>query len=170
MKYYVMTLTTCICILNTHSQHSQAPIELKKKRYFQHGKALNSSELKTILTTNPASVNDFNKSKTNQIIGMGFLLSGTTLTLISSIMLLNNTMEEADALENGNIKESNNGPAFMILGLGAGGLIASIPFTISSKKRLKKAVIRFNSESSSASVRSMEFVAGLNSIGIAVHF
>lgn len=156
-----------VCSFSGFSQ-TGTQIELKKKRYYQNDKKLTNKELKSILMSNPESAAEYQIAKKNSTIGAVPMVAGAALCLYGSFAMLKSSVDEANAIENGESYEETGYVAPTLIG--AGLVLVGVPFILSSGKHLKKSITIYNSKQSLGYYPQLEFGLTQNGVGITYRF
>jgi hypothetical protein len=146
-------------------------IELKKKRYYQNDKKLTNKELKSILMSNPESAVEYNLAKKNSSIGAIPAMAGSVLVLYGTVVNLKQSVEESNAISNGNLYYQSDPSKYvtpMLIGCALG--ISSIPFALASNKHLKKSVSIYNSQKTLGYDQKLEFGITQNGVSLVYKF
>jgi hypothetical protein len=165
-----------LCLFGTLAGFSQTSnqIELKKKRYYQNDKKLTSKDLKSILSSNPESAVEYQIAKKNGTIAAVPAGIGSALCLYGAAVSLKQSVDESNAISNGDLYYESDQSKFVTpILIGAGLVVVAIPFMISSNKHLKKSISIYNSKKSSTGYRDeikLDFGLTQNGIGVTYHF
>jgi hypothetical protein len=162
-------LISMLCLFGTLAVSAQTneQIVIKKKRYYLNDKKLNNKELKSILLSEPESAIEYKLAKKNSTIAMVPALAGTGLVIYGTIVMLGQADDEA----NGETVDQSKWVTPTLIG--AGLVVVSFPFIISSNSHLKKSVTIYNSRKPATGYRDvMKLDLGLtqNGVGITCSF
>lgn len=138
--------------LSAYTQTSDSTITIQKRRYLQNDNLMKRNELKSVLLHCDASRPEYKKAKTSSTIGSVFMGTGAVLILAGAGINLAGSVQEANDLDNGELRDSYPNGLGLIL-VGAAIELASIPFLVSSGKHLKKSVSNYNSFNDKADSR-----------------
>jgi hypothetical protein len=172
-RFFLPVLLFCIFCAETLAQPSGGLLELKKRRVYQNGSVLKGPQLNAILTGNPASAPEYESSKSNRMIGTMLSSTGVGLVLLSSVLLLTETLKEADEVNSGNLNsEANLGTPLALALVGLGIVIAGAPFNLSANKHLKKSITLYNSSNQGSGQGSIHLNLAVrgNRVGIVLDF
>lgn len=152
------SLAIAILTFSSHLMFAQAPqdtIVIKRSAFLQNGKALKPKQLLEITKTNPVAFEQMQKAQKNVVpatilgsiggFGIGYSLGG----LIGG-------------------RDIN----WTVFGVGAGFIVASIPFSSAYAKHAKKAVLTYNEDLQKLGYKKLflESTLGANGIGIKATF
>jgi hypothetical protein len=160
-----------IFVLSAYSQSEDKTITLKKKNYYQSGQKLNGKQLKTILSTNPASSSEYEKYRVNNSVGTPLLIGGSICALAGGAIALSSSIKESNDINNGELSgDYPTGIGLAALGLGL--VLVAVPFMLPANKHFKKSVDLYNSNLKTTGYYQVRFnlmVKG-NGLGIRVQF
>jgi hypothetical protein len=149
-------------------------IELKKKRYYQNDKKLTNKDLKSILLSDPESAVEYEIAKKNSTIAAVPATIGAALCLYGAAVSLKQSVDESNAISDGNLYYQSDQSKFVTpILVGAGLVVVAIPFMISSNNHLKKSVTIYNSKKSSTGYRDemkLDFGITQTGVGVTYHF
>ncbi|GAB1451545.1 hypothetical protein MASR2M47_16010 [Draconibacterium sp.] len=159
-----------ICSFSGLSQTNNQ-IVLNKKRYYQGDKKLTNKELQRILMSNPESAAEYKIAKKNGTIGTIPMVAGTALCLYGAFAMLKSSIDETNALNNGEYYEESTAYVAPIL-IGAGLVVVGIPFALSSIKHTKKSISIYNTNQTTGyrEIQKLEFGLTQNGVGITYRF
>jgi hypothetical protein len=144
MKKMILFIGFIVSIAQSgYTQSSDSIISIQKRRYLQNDKIMKRNELKSVLLHCQASMPDFKKAKSSSTIGSVFMGTGAVCILAGAGINFAGSVQEANDLDNGEVKDSYPNGLGLIL-VGAAIELASIPFLVSSGKHLKKSVSNYN--------------------------
>jgi hypothetical protein len=174
MKKIILISMLCLFGTLTVSSQTNEQIELKKKRYYLNDKKLNNKELKGILMSNPESAAEYKIAQKNSTIGTVPAIAGSALVLYGTVVMLKQSVDESNAISNGDIYYESDPSKYVtpiLIGCALG--LSAIPFALASNKHLKKSVSIYNSKKSATGYRNeMKLNFGLtqNGVGVTCHF
>ncbi len=169
-------LTVIFAFVSSFSGFSQTgnQIELKKKRYYQNDKKLTNKDLQSILLSNPESAVEYKLAKKNSTIGAIPALTGTALVLYGTVIMLKQSIDESNAISDGDLYYQSDQSKFVTpILIGAGLAVVAIPFALVSNKHLKKSITIYNSNKTLTSYRDemkLDFGLTQNGVGIVYRF
>ena len=150
------------------------PIVLKKKRYYLNNKQLNNKELKGLLLSKQESAYEYKKASTNIAIGTAIIGAGTALCLYGTAVSLKQSVNESNAISDGNLYYQSDQSKFVTpILIGAGLVLVGIPFVLSSNQHLKKSITIYNSKQTATGYRNelkLDIRLTQNGIGVTYHF
>lgn len=165
-------LTIIFAFVSSFSGFSQTgnQIELKKKRYYQNDKKLNSKEIKSILLSDPESAVEYQLAKKNSTIAAVPMLVGAGLCLYGSFASLKSSIDQTNAINNGEYYEEKSYLA--PVAIGAGLVLVGLPFVLSSNKHLKKSIDIYNKNQNTGyrDIQKLEFGLTQNGVGVVYRF
>jgi hypothetical protein len=168
----LFVLTIIFAFVSSFSGFSQTgnQIELKKKRYYQNDKKLTSKDIKSILLSDPESAVEYQLAKKNSTIAAVPMLAGAGLCLYGSFASLKSSIDQTNAINNGEYYEEKSylGPVL----LGAGLVVVGLPFALSSNKHLKKSIDIYNKNQTTgySDIQKLEFGLTQNGVGVVYRF
>lgn len=168
---FLILFTSLLCANLSFSQNSNE-IVLLKKRYYQNEKKLTNNDLKSILLSNSESAAEYKIAKKNSTIAAVPMVAGTALCLLGSFSMLKSSIDETNAINNGDIYyEASTAYVAPVL-LGAGLVLAGVPFALASNKHLKKSISIYNSNQATGyrDIQKLEFGLTQNGVGITYRF
>ena len=87
MKSTILTIGLSLLMICAYSQNAYDSIDIvKKNRYYQDDLRLSASQLKSILSTNPASAAEYNTWKKKTNIGLPMVYGGLGLVLVGNFV------------------------------------------------------------------------------------
>ena len=102
MKNLILTVVMSLFLISAYSQEVDSTITIiKKKQYYQNDQKLTGAQLSTILSNNPSSSSEYKKSTKKTFIGLGFMLVGTSIVAVASLIDLSSTIKQTNDLNNG---------------------------------------------------------------------
>lgn len=160
-----------ILATSAYSQTDDKTITLQKKNYSQSGKKLSSKELKTILSGNTASQEEYYMYKKNMNVAVPLVITGTACVLIGTALSLSSSVKQANDLNNGEITESSMKGVGLIL-IGCVADLIAIPFIIPANKHFKKAINNYNTSLPKTGFRPVQvnMIFASNRVGFRVNF
>ena len=170
---FLTVIIAFVCSFSGLSQTSNQ-IVLNKKRYYQGDKKLTNKELKSILLSDPESAVEYKIAQKNSTIGAVPAIAGTVLVLYGTGVMLKQSIDESNAISNGELYYQSDQSKFMtpiLIGCVLG--LSSIPFALASNKHLKKSVTIYNSKKSLTGYRDemkLDFGFTQNGVGVTYHF
>jgi hypothetical protein len=170
MKKVILFSMLCVFSAMSVLAQSNEQLVLKKKHYYQNDKKLNSKDIKSILLSDPESAVEYQIAKKNSTIAAVPMLAGTALCLYGSFASLKSSIDQTNALNNGEYYEEKSYVAPVLLG--AGLVLVGIPFVLSSNKHLKKSITIYNKNQTTGfhNIQKLEFGLTQNGIGVTYHF
>jgi len=173
MKNLIL-LTGLVMILMTsaYSQTNDKTITLQKKKYYQNGQKLTSKEMKTILTGNPASAEEFQMYKKNVTIGGTLVIAGSACLLAGSVISLASSIQQTKDINNGDLSGESSTSGLGLVLVGCIVDLVSIPFLIPAYKHYKNAINNYNSSLQKTSYRPVQLKMRVasNRIGVRINF
>ncbi len=146
MKTLISLLTMIFMVMGAYAQTADDQISIvKKRKYYQNGEKLKWRDLKNTLGNNAASEESFKLAQKNSTIASPLLIGGSVLLLAAGITSLTSSLEEVNALENGEIKDSGSNGLGLALGA-LGCIVASIPFNLAARDHLHNAIDQYNAD------------------------
>lgn len=169
MKKVLLSVILMMAIMaGLQAQNNDSTISMMGKKIYQNGQTLSNARLKSILLSNPASVKDYKSYQVNKNIGTPLVYIGLAGVLGGAILHLSSTVDQADAVNNGDIdaKKDYTGAYLLIGGLGLE--LISIPFLVSANKKFKKSLFNYNSSFGKTSAIPVQFNMMVNANGLGV--
>jgi hypothetical protein len=167
--FFFSVIFAFACSFSVSSQTNEQ-IVLNKKRYYQGDKKLTNKDLQSILLSNPESAVEYKIAKKNSTIAAVPMLAGAGLCLYGSFASLKSSIDQTNALNNGEYYEVKSYVAPVLLG--AGLVLVGIPFVLSSNKHLKKSITIYNKNQTTGyhNIQKLEFGLTQNGIGAVYRF
>ena len=174
MKKIICFSVLLMIVATTLFAQTNEQIVIKKKRYYLGEKKLNNKELKSVLLSDPESAVEYNIAKKNSTIAAVPATIGAALCLYGSVVMLKQSIDESNAISEGDLYYESDQSKFVTpILIGAGLVVVAIPFMISSNNHLKKSVTIYNSKKTSTGYRDemkLDFGFTQNGVGITYHF
>lgn len=175
MKILISSIIMLFMVICAYAQTADNQISIvKKRKYYQNGEKLKWRDLKNTLSNNAASAESFKLAQKNSAIGSPLVLAGSALLLAAGITSLTSSLDEANALEEGKIKDS--GSSGLGLALGAlGCIVAAVPFNLATRDHLHNAIDQYNAEikkvsSSYPPPAKLNLIVKANGLGLRMTF
>lgn len=152
-------LLTFFSFVHTAAQYTGTTIEFRKSfwstGFYQQNEKLSNTRLKEIMSANPAALAELKKARTNQAFsgifsGVGGFLIGWPIGTAAG----------------------GGDPKWAMAGIGAGLIVAAIPFEIAFTKKARSAVKMYNNGSGKSAVLQPHWRAGFtaNGMGLRLSF
>jgi hypothetical protein len=173
MKKIVLFLGFMLCMVSTYSQNGDGALVLKRNKVIQNDKVLKGPELRSILSSNPASAEAFKTCKQNATIGSSLMLAGAVFECAGAALLLSETIKEAKEVDKGNLGyETHYGASLALAGLGLVSVAVGIPFNIKARKALMQSINDYNGSLKSSRYQPVEFkvLLSCNKVGLVMRF
>ena len=166
MKTFILSISMVLFILtDLCSQTPGGPITLEKKRYTQNGSVLKNKELKSLLSSNPASLPEFKKYKSNMNVATPLMIGGSVCLLAGAAINLMSSVKEANDVNNGELGKSYPSGLGLII-IGAAADLASLPFLFPARKHLTNSVNDYNSSLKTTGKIPFQFEVALHPTGL----
>lgn len=159
--------------MNAFSQTESGFIVFKRNKMVQNGKVLDAAKLKTILSSNPASVEAYTAYKKNGSLGYSFLLTGVVFECTGAALLLSETIKEAKEVDEGNLSHSEKYQlSLALMGLGLVGIVVGVPFNTRARKAFVQSINDYNGSLKSSRYQPVEFnvLISCNRVGLVMRF
>lgn len=169
MKKVVLSIILILAIMaGSQAQNNDSTISMMGKKIYQNGQTISKGKLKSILLSNPASSKEYKNYQVNKGIGTPLVYIGLVGVLGGAIMHLGSSVDQANAVNNGDIdaKKDYTGAYIMLAGLGLE--LISIPFLVSANKQFKKSLFNYNSSLGKTSAVPVQFNLMVNANGMGV--
>lgn len=160
-----------ICAFSTILVLSQTTNQLVKvkKQYYLNDKKLSNKELKTILKSDQESAIVYKKAQIATTVGTVFAGAGTVVILIAAL----NPPSEKEGPLPGLVSDEEMNKHLLPVFVGAGIVLAGIPFLISGNMQLNKSIKIYNSKHTVTGFRKelkLDFGISQNGVGIVYRF
>lgn len=166
MKKLSFTLILATAFLsNIYSQTADTSITFQKNKFYINGERKKFTEIKQLLKSNPASVDEFNQFKSLKTTSLVISEIGLFTTLVSEMLYLPK-FNDASQLK-------YNPDKFLPIGIaGLSVFIIGQLIQIPTKKHLKKSIDLYNSNGGKSANNSAEwnFIVNNNGLGVSVCF
>jgi len=172
MKAFILSVSMILFILtDLCSQTPGGPITLEKKIYTQNGVALSSKQLKSVLSSNPASLPEFQKYKSNMNVATPLMIGGSACLLVGAAINLASSVKEANDINNGKLGNSYPSGLGLII-IGAVADLASLPLLLPARKHLTNSISEYNTslKSTGKTPVQVEMVMHTTGLGVRVTF
>ena len=166
-----LILVSLICAFSTVVVLSQTTDQLvkEKRQYSLNNKKLNNKELKAILKSDQESAIVYKKAQTATTIGSVFAGVGTVVILIAAL----NPPAEKEGPLPGLVSDEEMNKHLVPVFIGAGIVLAGIPFLISGNMQLKKSITIYNSKHTVTGFRNelkLDIGISQNGVGLVYRF
>lgn len=169
-----ITMIAVLCLFSLVSVYSQQndQILIKKRNYMLNDKKLTNDELKTLLRSDPESGAMLKKAGINYTVGYILLTTGSLCALTGAVISFAESAKQASDVSNGKISSSSGSAGLAPILVGAGLVIAAVPFVVTGNKQLKKSINLYNAKRTSGynTKVKLDFNLSTSGVGIACRF
>lgn len=168
-KIIFLGIFSLLISIGTSAQQA-GPITMEKKglkrSYIQDTKPLDAKQLASVLRSDEASAKEYGKSRTNSIIAVSSIGTGTVFLGVGLIYSIKAAQATNDNDLAGSTDYSNmSGGALLI---GAGFFVVSMPFMLMANSHLKKSITLYNSSRKTSGINKVDLNIGFTGNGAAV--
>jgi hypothetical protein len=149
MKTRIFLLFALLLFSYTRSQAQHDTIQIVKNKYILDGKALRPNQMLDLMKDYPDAYNSMKKAKTNYNVAMTFAFAGGFCVGYSLAGLF-----------------SGNESSWILTGVGAGLIVAGLPFNKAYNSNAKMAIRLYNSKIRQVSCNEVQFYFGVTENGV----
>lgn len=132
-----------ILLTDAMTQTPGGTITFDKKRYYVNGEETKFADIKTALSSNPASSAEYLKYKANLNVGAPLVIIGSGCLLAGAFINLASSVKQTNDINNGELGNSYpNGLGLVLIGLAVD--LTSLAFLFPANKHIKQSINDYN--------------------------